>query len=285
MNITLVQPDIIWEQPTANLAMYDALLQGISQPTDLVLLPEMFTTGFSMDPAALAEPENGATMLKMREWAQYLQAAIGGSLIIVEDGRYYNRFVWILPDGSYQTYDKRHLFRMGGEHTLYAAGTQQLIINYKGWRIAPLVCYDLRFPVWSRRQLPQYDYDLLIYSANWPAVRSYAWSQLLLARAIENQAYTIGINRVGIDGNGMYHNGGSTVIDPKGDVLWTQKDQISVHTITLNKQALDAFRKEFPAWADADAFEMAVEPQNLIASTNHEVSGYLLSDRVHLPFL
>lgn len=256
LTISIVQPDIIWENPSANLAMYDTHLQTIYPTTDLLVLPEMFNTGFTMNAAAFAEPENGETMNWLQRWAKKLNTAIACSLIIAEKEKYYNRLIFMLPDGTYSHYDKRHLFRMGGEHEIYTAGQNRLLVAYKGWKIAPFVCYDLRFPVWSRRHAQKYPYDLLIYTANWPARRADAWAQLLIARAIENQSYTIGVNRVGNDGKGIFHNGRSAVIDPKGKVLWTQENQTAIQSMVLNKADLDTFRTEFPAWADADEFEL-----------------------------
>ncbi len=211
-----------------------------------------------MNAAQLAETEQGKSIQAMLDWAHTYNAAVAGSLIVAEGGQYYNRFICAMPDGTYHQYDKRHLFRMGGEGDVYTAGKERIIIEYRGWRIAPFVCYDLRFPVWSRRQVPDYDYDLLLYVANWPARRSYAWSQLLIARAIENQSYVIGVNRIGNDGNDIYHNGSSAVIDPQGKVLWRQQDQAALHIAHLDKTALDDFRAAFPAYLDADAFELSV---------------------------
>jgi omega-amidase len=256
LTISIVQPDIVWENPTSNRKQYDAYLKNIPANSDLLILPEMFNTGFSMNAAALAEPINGESMQWLQQWAKQLNMAIAGSLIIAENNVYYNRFVFVLPDGSHSSYDKRHLFRMGNEHLHYAAGQNRLLITYKGWKIAPFVCYDLRFPVWSRRHAEKYPYDLLIYTANWPARRVNAWSQLLIARAIENQSYVVGVNRVGNDGKGIYHNGQSAVIDPKGSVLWAAQDHATLHSIDLDKSELDTFRAEFPAWADADDFEL-----------------------------
>ncbi|MBK8472301.1 MAG: amidohydrolase [Sphingobacteriales bacterium] len=258
MHITLLQTDLIWEQAPSNLSRYAQQLAALPQPVDMIVLPEMWQTGFSMNAAQLAETEQGKSIQAMLAWAHTYNAAVAGSLIIAEDGQYYNRFICAMPDGTCHQYDKRHLFRMGGEGEVYTAGKERIIIEYRGWRIAPFVCYDLRFPVWSRRQVPTYNYDLLLYVANWPARRSYAWSQLLIARAIENQSYVVGVNRIGNDGNDIYHNGSSAVIDPQGKVLWTQQDQAALHIAHLDKTALDDFRAAFPAYLDADAFELPI---------------------------
>ncbi|MCC7224660.1 MAG: amidohydrolase [Chitinophagales bacterium] len=258
MHIALLQTDLIWEQVPNNLSRYAQQLAALRQPVDMIVLPEMWQTGFSMNAAQLAETEQGKSIQAMLDWAHTYNAAVAGSLIVAEGGQYYNRFICAMPDGTYHQYDKRHLFRMGGEGDVYTAGKERIIIEYRGWRIAPFVCYDLRFPVWSRRQVPDYDYDLLLYVANWPARRSYAWSQLLIARAIENQSYVIGVNRIGNDGNDIYHNGSSAVIDPQGKVLWRQQDQAALHIAHLDKTALDDFRAAFPAYLDADAFELSV---------------------------
>ena len=258
MHIALLQTDLIWEQVPNNLSRYAQQLAALRQPVDMIVLPEMWQTGFSMNAAQLAETEQGKSIQAMLDWAHTYNAAVAGSLIVAEGGQYYNRFICAMPDGTYHQYDKRHLFRMGGEGDVYTAGKERIIIEYRGWRIAPFVCYDLRFPVWSRRQVPDYDYDLLLYVANWPARRSYAWSQLLIARAIENQSYVIGVNRIGNDGNDIYHNGSSAVIDPQGKVLWRHQDQAALHIAHLDKTALDDFRAAFPAYLDADAFELSV---------------------------
>jgi len=258
MHIALLQTDLIWEQVPNNLSRYAQQLAALRQPVDMIVLPEMWQTGFSMNAAQLAETEQGKSIQAMLAWAHTYNAAVAGSLIIAEGGQYYNRFICALPDGTYHQYDKRHLFRMGGEGEVYTAGKERIIIEYRGWRIAPFVCYDLRFPVWSRRRVPDYDYDLLLYVANWPARRSYAWLQLLIARAIENQSCVVGVNRIGNDGNDIYHNGSSAVIDPQGRVLWTQQDQASLHIAHLDKTALDDFRAAFPAYLDADAFEFPI---------------------------
>ncbi|HEX7416425.1 MAG TPA: amidohydrolase, partial [Steroidobacteraceae bacterium] len=212
LRVTLIQTALHWQEPAANRADFTSHLAPLAGATDLIVLPEMFTTGFSMSAEQLAEPADGATSAWLREQARALSAAVTGSLIVSEAGQFYNRLLWATPDGRIAHYDKRHLFRMGREHEHFAGGAAPLLVEWRGWRICPLVCYDLRFPVWSRRR-PALDYDLLLYVANWPAARRYAWSQLLKARAIENQAYVVGINRIGDDGQGISHAGESAVLD------------------------------------------------------------------------
>jgi predicted amidohydrolase len=259
ISITLVQPNIHWEDSVKNIKLYNKLLSGIKKGgTDLIILPEMFSTGFSMKPALLAEEMNGFSMQWMHETAASLKSVVCGSLIIKEKNKYFNRFIWMQPNGEYQHYDKRHLFRMGGEDKIYTSGKKKIVIPFKGWNICPFICYDLRFPIWSRNKTKTsgaLEYDLAIYVANWPAVRSFPWQQLLIARAIENQAYVVGLNRVGEDGNGMAHDGHSSIIDMTGHSVQRMKPKKQmVETITLNKQSLIDFRKKFPAFKDADKF-------------------------------
>ena len=253
MNVTIIQSSLHWQDRQANLNMFEEKIKSISKETDLIVLPEMFTTGFTMD----AEPnaENGnVTLSKMKEWASQKNAAICGSIIVEDKGNYYNRLYFVKPDGSYQSYDKRHLFRMAGEDERYTAGSEKVIIEYKGWKICPLICYDLRFPVWSRNV--NNEYDLLIYVANWPAPRSSAWQTLLKARAAENLAYCIGVNRVGKDANGMDYCGNSAIIDFKGDVIFENENEEIIHSETLLKEELSEFREKFPAHLDADYFNI-----------------------------
>jgi omega-amidase len=251
MNITLLQLDLVWEDKEANIAKIDAFLKSSVLSTDLILLPEMFTTGFSMQPAALAEPTEGLALTYMRQWAKRYDAAVCGSIIAVEDGKYYNRLLWVTPDGAYQTYDKRHLFHLAGEGEQYQAGHKKLIVTWRGWRICPLICYDVRFPVWSRNQE---NYDLLLYVANFPERRIRAWNTLLQARAIENQCYTVGVNRVGNDGNDIYHNGDSAVIDFEGNVLFHHRDTEIIKTIHLDFTSLQDFRQKLPFLKDKDSY-------------------------------
>jgi predicted amidohydrolase len=261
--ITIIQTNLHWENKEANLRMLEDKLRNLAQPTEIVLLPEMFSTGFSMKPAVLAEHMNGQTVNWMKEMAGKHRIVIGGSLIIKEEGKFYNRFIWMLPNGQYGIYDKRHRFAFAGEDQFYTAGTKRTIAQVKGWKINLQVCYDLRFPVWARQQLKQNEagekipeYDVLIYVANWPERRSHAWKTLLCARAIENQCYVIGVNRVGKDGNEIYHSGNSMVIDPLGEVLYHMADEEDIFTITLQREHVESIRAKFPFWKDGDEFRI-----------------------------
>lgn len=255
LNITLIQTALFWETPAANLAMLEEKIWQIKQPTDLIVLPEMFTTGFTMNAAAVAEPMNLTTFKWMKQQAAQTGAVITGSYVVKEDGKFYNRLLWMEPDGSYDFYDKRHLFRMAEEHLTYSAGNKKMIKNLKGWNIRPLVCYDLRFPVWSRNR--NNEYDLLLYVANWPAPRTKAWDILLQARAVENLCYVAGVNRVGTDGKGMDYSGYSTIVNFKGDKLFMYDEGESfIHTDVLDKESLLEFRQKFPAHMDADNFSL-----------------------------
>ncbi|HBK88863.1 MAG: amidohydrolase [Cyclobacteriaceae bacterium] len=258
LRISLIQSDLHWEDSTANRAMFEEKIWEIDQPTDVIVLPEMFTTGFSMDPVELAERMGLLTVRWMRQMAEQTKAVITGSLIVEEDQQYYNRLIWMPPVGDHQVYNKRHLFRMADEQKAYAPGQERLIINYKGWNICPMICYDLRFPVWSRNRMgaERMDYDLLLYVANWPEVRIQAWNTLLRARAIENLAYVAGVNRIGNDGAGIFHNGQSAVFGPAGEVLVPGADGERIVSITLSADQLTAHRNRFPAWRDADDFRI-----------------------------
>lgn len=252
--LTLVQQSLVWEGAGANRAAFAALLAPLAGSTDLIVLPEMFTTGFSMAPERLAEPEGGPTSAWLTEQARALDAAVTGSCIVRDaQGRYFNRLLWAQPDGTLRHYDKRHLFRMAREHEHYSAGAAALLVEWRGLRICPLICYDLRFPVWSRRR-PGLDYDLLIYVANWPAVRRHPWRVLLPARAVENQAYVAGVNRVGEDGHGMAHSGDSGAWDFTGEPLAELGAAAAVRTVELDRTKPEAFRARFPAHLDADRF-------------------------------
>ncbi|MFN4147330.1 MAG: amidohydrolase [Runella sp.] len=254
LHLALVQTDLFWENPTANLAMLEEKITNISQPVDLIVLPEMFTSGFTMNPATVAEPMNLTTFKWLRQMAAQTGAVVTGSYVVREGTQFFNRLVWMQPDGQFDTYDKRHLFRMGNEHQHYTAGQRRIVKTWKGWRICPLICYDLRFPVWSRNV--GLEYDALLYVANWPAVRQGVWDTLLQARAIENLSYCIGVNRIGPDGNDTNHTGGSAVIDFKGEVLIRHYDHGEILYCTLQKEPLDAFRERFPAYLDADDFRL-----------------------------
>jgi len=251
--LSIAQQPLYWQDPAANRAHFAEVLAPLAGTTDLVVLPEMFTTGFTMKPESFAEPADGETRAWLLQQAAALDAAVGGSVAVNDNGRFFNRFMVALPGGPTYWYDKRHLFRMGGEHRHYSGGSHALIVEWRGMRLCPLVCYDLRFPVWSRRR-PELEYDLAIYSANWPAARRYAWSTLLRARAIENQAFVAGVNRVGDDGNGVAHLGDSVVLDFTGQPLVELNDDARVVTLPLDLDALRAWRDKFPAQLDADGF-------------------------------
>lgn len=260
MRLTLLQTALHWHDPVANRAMLEERIFTLPEPTDLIVLPEMFTTGFTMEAVAVAEPMNLTTFRWLRQMAQQTNAAVTGSYVVQEGRAFYNRLIWMEPDGTVAQYDKRHLFRMAGEEKTYTPGTSRLVRTWRGWRICPLICYDLRFPVWSRnRQIAPdvLDYDLLLYVANWPAPRQTAWDTLLQARAIENLSYVAGVNRVGTDGDqnagaGNLYRGGTALIDPKGEVLFRQYDTEAVYQQTLSLDDLRAFRAKFPAYLDAD---------------------------------
>ncbi|MFK8031610.1 MAG: amidohydrolase [Gammaproteobacteria bacterium] len=255
LNISLVQLDIEWHKPEANRRRIDQLLA--EQPdfsADLVVLPEMFTTGFTMSAQEFAEPMDGATVQWMTECAARFNAVVTGTVAVKEAGHFYNRLLWVKPDGDTGFYDKRHLFRMAQEHLAYRPGSLQPTFDLKGWRIRPIICYDLRFPVWCRAK--NNDYDALLCPANWPDPRHNAWLSLLTARAIENQAYMIANNRVGTDAHGKHYLGNSQVIDPKGHALCDAGSNEKVVTTTLSKQELDRFRTKFPISVDADEFDL-----------------------------
>ena len=256
LTLTIIQTDLVFENKAANLERLKAKIENIEQRTEIVVLPEMFTTGFSMQPALFAETMEGETVQWMKEIAETNKIIVTGSIIIEVDGKYYNRLIWMLPNGQLGYYDKHHLFAFGEEDKHYTAGNKRLIASVKGWKINLMICYDLRFPVWSRQQITETEneYDLLIYVANWPERRIHAWKTLLCARAIENQCYVAGVNRVGKDNTNIYHSGNSLVIDPLGQVLYHMADEEDVFTITLQKEDLDKARTQFPFWKDADVF-------------------------------
>ena len=256
LRIALVQTDLHWQDKTANLAALEEKIWSLKDTCDLIVLPEMFPTGFSMDSATLAEPMN----LQVHKWMKQLAAQTGsvitGTVIISEGGNYYNRLLWVEPDGNTQSYDKRHLFRMANEDASFAPGEQLPIFSLNGWKICPQICYDLRFSVWARNRWNSGNaaYDLLFYVASWPAARISAWDTLLPARAIENLSYAFGVNRVGVDGNQIAYNGHSAAYDFKGETLVNLKEQEQIQVITLNYTALEEYRSKFPAWKDADNF-------------------------------
>ncbi len=257
MNVTIIQAHLVWEDKQQNLDAFEEKILNIPETTDLIVLPEMFTTGFSMKPEQFSETNTGTTLTKLKEWAKAKNAAIVSSMIVEEDNTYYNRAYFVFPDGYYQYYNKRHLFRMAQEDRYYAGGQERTIVQYKSWRILLQICYDLRFPIWSRNKG---DYDMVIYLANWPASRARAWQTLLKARAIENLSYVVGVNRIGADGNGIEHSGDSAVIDFKGEPITKPKAHATaVETISISKTDLEDFRTKFPAYLDADQFEVKIK--------------------------
>lgn len=264
MNITFIQTALAWEDRKKNLAHFENLFSSISTPTDLIVLPEMFTTGFTMDPEKNAEENLGEGFQWMQKMAKEKNAVITGSIAVKEGTNYYNRLYWVEPNGKHDTYNKRHLFRMANEDKHYVAGSSKIIKQINEWKICPLICYDLRFPVWSRNKNQKskevsWDYDVLIYVANWPEVRNYPWKQLLIARAIENQCYVVGVNRIGKDGNDFAHSGDSVVINPRGEIISkTKANEDSIETIKLDRAYLQDFRKIFPVGMDADDFGLNI---------------------------
>jgi len=277
LKITIIQSEIHWENKAKNLAMFTEKIASITEATDIIVLPEMFTTGFTMNAKPLAESMNDDAVAWMKQQAKNKNAAIVGSLIIEDQiispsgrpgGAFFNRLIWAQPNGEVYHYDKRHLFRMANEHKTFSSGNSRLIVEWRGWKICPLVCYDLRFPVWSRNKpithhptpnthQPSPAFDCLIYVANWPETRKEPWCKLLDARAIENQVYVVGVNRVGCDGKDIPYSGNSAVIDPKGYAISNiTAHQNSIQTIELNRQELDDFRERFPVGLDGDDFEI-----------------------------
>ena len=251
LQIAILQADLIWENPNANKAKFDAMFSELKK-VDLVVLPEMFTTGFSMTPKPFAEKMDGETVNWMQENATKLNAAIVGSIIIEEESKFYNRMLFVHPSGKIETYDKRHAFTLAGEHKEYSPGKNKLIVDFKGWKICPLICYDLRFPVWSRNVE---NYDVLIYSANWPKPRINAWKTLLKARAIENMSFCIGVNRVGVDANGYEYNGNSIAIDFLGNEMTdVAENSEKIIYATLNKEKLIKVREKLSFLDDKDTF-------------------------------
>lgn len=265
LTITIIQPNTFWEKKEANFQMLQTKIEAIKEKTEVVILPEMFSTGFSMN-TSLSEKMDGETIGWMKKITHSKKIILTGSLIIEENGKYFNRLVWMLPDGKYGYYDKRHLFAFAKEDRYYTSGNKRLIASVKGWKINLLICYDLRFPVWSRQNTsflkkkkdlkPEPEYDLLIYVANWPEKRNEAWKTLLKARAIENQCYVVGVNRVGEDGNKIIYSGDSMIIDPLGEIIYQKTKEEDVFTFTINKEKLYEIREKFPFWKDADEFKL-----------------------------
>jgi predicted amidohydrolase len=259
LRVSLVQGATRWHDPAGNREYYGSLIAPLAGRSDLVVLPETFTSGFSNEVIHSAETMDGPSVAWLREKARGLDAAIAGSVQLRVGDGVFNRLLFVTPDGEVRHYDKRHLFRYADEHKRYAAGRERLVVEWKGWKICPLVCYDLRFPVFSRnRHDPQrgFDYDLALFVANWPAARAYAWRTLLRARAIENLGYCVGVNRIGVDGNQLPYSGDSAVLDFMGQAMADLGPQEQVVTVALDRDALAAFREKFPAWMDADAFEL-----------------------------
>lgn len=254
LRTTIIQSELHWENADANRAMFSEKIQKLKDKTDLIILPEMFTTGFSMNAAKLSEEKNGATVNWMISEAKKNDCAITGSVIISENGNFYNRLFFVFPDGSYKKYDKKHTFTLAKENETYQAGTERLVVEYKGWKICPLVCYDLRFPVWARNTE---DYDVLIYVANWPEKRILAWDTLLRARAIENMCYCIGVNRIGQDGNGHNYIGHSAIYDVLGkQVSQSNFESDFIETSTLDMEDLQSNRKHLQFLNDRDTFTL-----------------------------
>jgi omega-amidase len=276
LTITTIQSNLFWEDKAANLQMFEQKIKSITEKTEIVVLPEMFSTGFSMQPELFAETmparsgsdRSGETVEWMKRVSSENGIVLTGSIMMEEEGKYYNRLIWMLPNGQYGYYDKRHLFAYGEEDKYYSSGNKRLIASVKGWKINLQICYDLRFPVWSRNRifdsaqtpvqntstLLSAEYDVLIYVANWPERRSHAWKTLLCARAIENQCYVVGVNRVGDDGKNIHYSGNSLVIDPMGQVLYHMADEEDINTITITKEKLEEVRTKFPFLNDADEF-------------------------------
>lgn len=273
LTITTIQTNLVWENKIANLQALEKKINGLEEKTEIIVLPEMFSTGFSMQSQLLAETMEGETVQWMKEVAAKYKVILTGSIIIEEEGNFYNRLIWMLPNGQFGSYDKRHLFGLAEEDKYYTAGNKRLIASVKGWKINLQICYDLRFPVWARNRVVEVDgsaeksvsielpaneltpeYDILIYVANWPERRNHAWKTLLCARAIENQCYVIGVNRVGRDGNNINHSGNSLVIDPLGEVLYHMAHDEDIFTITLEREHLQDVRNKFPFWKDGDFF-------------------------------
>jgi len=255
LTLTLIQTNLHWEDKQANLAMFEEKINSIKEKTEIVVLPEMFSTGFSMNPEQLAETMDGTTIQWMKKISVQKKMILTGSVIIKDGDNFFNRLIWMLPNGEYGYYDKRHLFAYGDEDQHYTSGSKRLIASVKGWKINLLVCYDLRFPVWARQQAQEeLEYDLLIYVANWPERRINAWKTLLQARAIENQCYVVGVNRTGNDGKNIYYSGESMVINALGEILYHKAHEEDVFTITLQRDSLEEIRNKFPFWQSADAF-------------------------------
>ena len=261
IKITFIQTELVWENYELNIEHFSKKISEIKEISDLIVLPEMFTTGFTMNPEKNAEMHEGAALAWMKKKSAEKNCVITGSVAVKDDGKYFNRLYWVLPNGTYSYYNKRHLFSMGNEDKHYTAGNKKTIVELKGWKINLLVCYDLRFPVWCRNKWDKNnnaEYDAMLFVANWPEVRSYPWKQLLVARAIENQSYVIGLNRIGKDGNDFSHSGDSAVLNPRGEIISkTKANEDSIETIEIDYNYLCEFRKSFPVGLDDDRFNVS----------------------------
>lgn len=254
LNIALIQSDLLWENPNQNRANFTKKIENIIEEVDIIILPEMFTTGFTMNASKVAETMDGVTISWMKELASKADVAIVGSIVISENNKFYNRLLFVEPSGHISSYDKRHTFTLVGEDKTYSAGKDKVILNYKGWKIRPLICYDLRFPVWARNTE---DYDVLLYVANWPKPRVSAWDALLKARAIENMCYCIGVNRVGVDGVNSIYSGHSAAYDVLGEMITSfEPNQEDTQIVTLEKRHIQAYRNKLKFLDDRDAFSI-----------------------------
>lgn len=259
LKIAIIQSNLVWESPDANLSRFDKWLAQINNSVDLIVLPEMFNTAFSMNPSVCSEKPDGKTMTWLRKKAAEKNCVITASLLTEENGKYFNRMVWVSPDGKNQHYDKKHLFRFAGEHEVFSSGKRKITSEINGWKFLPLVCYDLRFPVWSMNSYvnKKFEYDCLVYIANWPEKRRDAWMSLLMARAIENQAYVIGVNRVGVDGKENNYSGDSMIIDPKGNIIVRiPAHKEAIETAILSYSKMQTYREHFLVAPDWDKFKI-----------------------------
>jgi len=256
LQITTIQSTLFWEDKQANLNMFEDKIKGLQHKGGVVILPEMFSTGFSMNTTDLAETMDGNTLSWMKRVSKENNIILTGSAIISEDNQFFNRLIWMLPNQTFGFYDKRHLFAYAGENQFYSSGNKRLIASVNGWKLNLNICYDLRFPVWARQQ-QENEYDALVYVANWPEKRNHAWKSLLTARAIENQCYVVGVNRVGVDGKGINYSGDTMVVDPLGVVLYHKENEEDIFTAFLQKDTLQAIRQQFPFAKDADGFTLS----------------------------
>lgn len=258
LRVALVQTNLYWKDKTANMAMLEEKIMGFEREVDLIVLPEMFSTGFTMDAEEVGEPMNLYTCKWMKLIAKQKKAILTGSVIIKENGKYFNRLLWVEPNGEISWYDKRHLFRMANEDAHFSMGKERKVFECKGWRVLPQICYDLRFPVWSRNRAEggEMEYDLQLYVASWPTPRVNAWDILLKARAVENLCYSIGVNRIGQDGNAVPYSGHSGAYDFKGEQLVFSANKEEILFVELDNKTLEEYRRRFPAWKDADGFTL-----------------------------